>query len=70
MSEIRYYYKPPKTYCARIYALWGKDWQPRNMMPMGISKQPLLTRRSMTKYECERAATCHRMIYYQFESLA
>lgn len=66
---IKYYYKPPTKYPARIYALWGNEWQPRNMLPMGIANRSSLTRRDMTKYEQERAQSSKRMIYYQFESL-
>lgn len=70
MSQIKFYYKPKKKYPARIYALWGNEWSPRNLMPMGISKQPILVRRPMTKYEQERNSASYRMIYYQFESLS
>ncbi|CCH02054.1 hypothetical protein FAES_4054 [Fibrella aestuarina BUZ 2] len=64
---VRYYFKPPTKYPARIYILYG-FWPQRNLRPMGIMTQPCLYSRRAQGFEIDEITNATRMLARQFEA--
>lgn len=70
MSTVGYYFKPRTKYPERIYVFfYHEQWAPRNMVHIGVSKQPCLYTRSMTPLELQDTKDCKRLPAGQYEDM-